>query len=61
MINLTQRENEIVSLVLDGLSNKEIGMRLNISIHTVKTNLEKIYEKTGVHNRVLLAVLMLKG
>jgi hypothetical protein len=42
-------------LVSEGLSNKEIGRRLNISEGTVKIHLNKIYGKTGISNRTMLA------
>lgn len=56
MIRLTERENDIVNLLIQGLTNKEIGSRLFISSHTVKATLEKIYDKYGIHNRILLAI-----
>ena len=56
MIRLTERENDIVNLLIQGLTNKEIGSRLFISPHTVKATLEKIYDKYGIHNRILLAI-----
>lgn len=42
---LTQREEEILGLIGQGLSNKEIGRRLDISDHTVKTHLHRVYSK----------------
>lgn len=42
---LTQREEEILRLIGQGLSNKEIGRRLDISDHTVKTHLHRVYAK----------------
>jgi DNA-binding NarL/FixJ family response regulator len=42
---LTQREEEILRLIGQGLSNKEIGRRLQISDHTVKTHLHRVYAK----------------
>jgi DNA-binding NarL/FixJ family response regulator len=42
---LTQREVEILRLIGQGLSNKEIGRRLDISDHTVKTHLHRVYAK----------------
>lgn len=47
----TARESEILELVRDGLSNREIADRLAISSHTVRTHLENIFEKLGVHTR----------
>jgi DNA-binding NarL/FixJ family response regulator len=42
---LTQREEEILRLIGQGLSNKEIGRRLDISNQTVKTHLHRVYAK----------------
>ena len=61
MKKLTQREIQIVELLAEGLSNKEIAAKLFISVHTVKANLEHIYEKLNINNRVLLAVYWLKN
>jgi two-component system nitrate/nitrite response regulator NarL len=52
---LTQREREVMLLVADGLSNKEVGRRLNVSEGTVKVHLNSIYQKVAVHNRTALA------
>ena len=57
---LTSREHEIVVLVSEGLSNKEIGRRLNISESTVKIHLNKVYGKTGISNRTLLAATVIQ-
>ncbi|MGE5172196.1 MAG: response regulator [Betaproteobacteria bacterium] len=48
---LTQREKEIVRLVEDGLTYKEIGEKLNISTHTVHTHIKNIYEKLQAKDR----------
>ena len=49
--NLTGREREILELLVGGLGNKEIGARLNVSIHTVDFHMRHIYEKLHVHSR----------
>ena len=51
---LTEREREIADYVLGGLSNKEIGMRLEIRDSTVKTHLHRVYAKLGLHRRTQL-------
>jgi DNA-binding NarL/FixJ family response regulator len=51
---LTPREREVMLLVADGLSNKEVGRRLNLSDGTVKIHLHNIYQKVGVANRTAL-------
>ncbi|MBK8902563.1 MAG: hypothetical protein IPM53_15350 [Anaerolineaceae bacterium] len=50
--SVTEREQEVLALVSDGLSNREIGLRLCISPGTVKTHLANIYDKLDVHCRV---------
>jgi len=48
---LTSRETEIVKLVEEGLTYKEIGQQLSISTHTVHTHIKNIYEKLQAKNR----------
>ena len=43
---------------MNGLTNKEIASSLFISAHTVKANLENIYYKLNISNRVLLALFV---
>lgn len=52
--NLSSREWEVIELVCDGLTNKEIEDRIFSSLATVKDYLYKIFRKTGVKNRVQL-------
>jgi DNA-binding NarL/FixJ family response regulator len=51
---LTKREQEIIPLVAQGLTNKEISARLSLSEHTIKNHLFRIYEKLGISSRVEL-------
>jgi DNA-binding NarL/FixJ family response regulator len=53
-ILLTRREQEIVPLVAQGLTNKEISSNLKLSEHTIKNHLFRIYEKLGISSRVEL-------
>jgi predicted ATPase/DNA-binding CsgD family transcriptional regulator len=55
--SLTPTELEVVRLVVDGLSNPEIGRRLFMSRGTVKAHLSHVYAKLGVANRTELATL----
>ena len=48
---LSQRESEILQLIIDGLSNKEIAGRLNVSVLTLRWHLKQIYKKLHVHSR----------
>ena len=54
---LTARERQILRLVSEGLSNKEIGRRLNVTDGTVKVHLHNIFEKLLVSNRTALAAV----
>ena len=49
---LTQREQEILHLIVEGLSNKEIAQRLTVTLSTVKWYVNQIYNKLGVRSRV---------
>lgn len=49
--SLTRRETEIVQLIDQGLSNKEIAQRLTIDVYTVKNHVHNILEKLHVHRR----------
>lgn len=53
---LTQREKEILCLLIDGLSNQEVAARLFISEPTVKKSISRIIDKLQVQNRVQAAV-----
>lgn len=55
VIKLSPREQEAAQLVAQGLSDKEIARRLNISATTVRTHLEHAFRKTGATNRAGLA------
>ncbi|MBT3881139.1 MAG: response regulator transcription factor [Candidatus Scalindua sp.] len=54
--SLTNREIEVVKLICNGSSNKEIKKTLNISEQAVKSHLSRIYKKTGVSDRLQLAL-----
>jgi len=49
---LTERETEVLHHMAEGMSNKEIGEKLNISSSTVKTHTLNLYRKLGVTSRV---------
>jgi DNA-binding NarL/FixJ family response regulator len=55
VVRMTKREREIITLIADGLSNKEIAQRLNIATHTVKSHVHNIMEKLALHTRLQIA------
>ncbi len=54
---LTERELQIVQLVAEGLTNREVALRLHISHNTIKVHLRNIFTKTGVASRTELSML----
>lgn len=57
---LTKRENDVVHSVSEGLTNREISKRLNLSEHTVRNYLFRIFNKLGTSNRLELALYALQ-
>ena len=51
-VRMTKRELEIIALIADGQSNKEIARQLNIATHTVKSHVHNIMEKLALHTRL---------
>jgi len=56
---LTKREDDVVNLVAEGLTNKAIAKHLHISQHTVSNYLFKIYEKLGISSRTELVLYIM--
>jgi DNA-binding NarL/FixJ family response regulator len=56
---LSKRETEIVQCVAEGLTNREIAERLQLSRHTIKNSLFRIFDKLGVSNRLELLLMTL--
>jgi DNA-binding NarL/FixJ family response regulator len=56
----TERENQVLQGVFEGLSNKEIGARLDISESSVKAALQQLFQKTGVRTRSQLVRIALE-
>ena len=54
-VRMTRREREVIDLVTDGLGNKEIAERLNLTPHTVQNYVRHILEKLALHSRLQLA------
>lgn len=53
---LTPREEQVVALVAEGLGNRQIAIELNLSLHTIKKYLFRIFEKLGISTRVELVL-----
>jgi DNA-binding CsgD family transcriptional regulator len=60
LVQLTPREMEVIQLVAEGLSNKEIGRSLSISPRTVNFHLDNLFSKLGVRSRTEAAVYALR-
>jgi DNA-binding NarL/FixJ family response regulator len=58
--SFTERENQVLQGVFEGLSNKEIGVRLDISESSVKAALQQLFQKTGVRTRSQLVRIALE-
>jgi len=56
---LTPREEQVVALVADGMSNREVARELSLSEHTVKKYLFRIFDKLGISSRVELVLYAL--
>jgi DNA-binding NarL/FixJ family response regulator len=58
--SFTDREQQVLSAVFEGLANKEIGLRLGISESSVKATLQQLFSKTGVRTRSQLVRVVLE-
>jgi len=54
-VRMTRRERQVIELIADGLSNKEIAIKLHLSTYTVKSHVHNILEKLTLHTRVQIA------
>ncbi len=55
-VSLTRRERDILRLLAQGLSNKEIAAQLHLSEKTIKNRVSEILSKLGLHNRTQAAL-----
>ena len=54
-VQMTKREREVIGLLGEGMSNKEIGQRIHVSIYTIKSHIHNIMEKLALHTRLEIA------
>jgi DNA-binding NarL/FixJ family response regulator len=54
-VRMTKREREVIDLIAEGLSNKEIAQRLSIATFTVKSHVHNILDKLALHTRLQVA------
>lgn len=54
-VRMTKREKEVIGFVAEGLTNKEIGIKMRVSTFTVKSHLHNIMEKLTLHSRLEIA------
>ena len=60
-VRLTTRERQVIDLLGEGLSNKEIATRLHIAVHTVKSHVHNILEKLALRSRLEVAAFSHSG
>jgi len=60
-VRLTNRERQVVGLLGEGLSNKEIATRLHIAVHTVKSHVHNVLEKLALRSRLEVAAFSHSG
>jgi len=59
-LKLTEREKQVLSFVFEGLANKHVADRLQISETAVKASLQQLFAKTGVRTRSQLVRVVLE-
>ncbi|MEZ5022773.1 MAG: LuxR C-terminal-related transcriptional regulator [Chitinophagales bacterium] len=57
---LSEKEKAVVKVICEGGSNKEIAKKMKISLNTLKTHLQHIYKKLGIHSKTDLILLYLQ-
>lgn len=61
LVPLTEREEEVLAMVAEGLMNAEVADRLHLSVATVKSHVNSLLTKLGARNRVELAVFAFRS
>jgi DNA-binding NarL/FixJ family response regulator len=54
-VKMTRREREVIELIAEGMSNKQIASRLNLAVDTIKSHVHNILEKLALHTRLEIA------
>ncbi len=54
-VKMTKREREVITLLGEGMSNKEIAQKIHVSTYTVKSHIHNIMEKLALHTRLEIA------
>ena len=54
-VKMTKREKEVIALLSEGMSNKEIGQKMHVSAYTIKSHVHNIMEKLALHTRLEIA------
>jgi two-component system NarL family response regulator len=60
-VRLTERERQVIDLLGEGLSNKEMAARLHVAVHTVKSHVHNVLEKLALHTRLEVAAFSHSG
>lgn len=61
LASLTQREREVVELLINGDSTRDLARRMGISSRTVQKHLQRIYAKLGVKGRTAAALVAVRS
>jgi DNA-binding NarL/FixJ family response regulator len=59
--SLSPREAQVMQLMTEGMTNRQIAGHLSVTVHAVKFHLASIYRKLEVHNRTEAAVAFLEA
>lgn len=54
-VRMTARERQVINLIAEGMSNKEIAAELHVAVHTVKSHVRNMMEKLTLHSRLQIA------
>jgi DNA-binding NarL/FixJ family response regulator len=55
-LDLTEREREVIALMCEGLTAKQIGEQMHLSFKTIETHKANIYRKADVHNAIQMVI-----